>query len=56
LLPVRRWVGWGGWAVIIHGGAEVVVAEEVTERGERDWRREEKNREKNWFFFFNSGL
>ena len=51
LLPMRLLVGEGGWVVVVHDGAEMVMAEEAAERGGRDWwREEEKTGEKAYFF------
>jgi len=37
LLPMRLLVGEGGWVVVVHDGAEMVMVEEAAERGGRDW-------------------
>ena len=56
LLVVRRWVCRRGWAIVVHSGVEVVVVEEATKRGERDWQREEEKTRKKTDFLLNLGL
>ena len=53
-MPMRIWVGGGGWAIVFHDGAEVVVAVNTMERegratmaGEKPgggWLKTETNR------------
>jgi hypothetical protein len=42
-MPMRIWVGGGGWAIVFHDGAEVVVAVNTMEREREEQQWQEKN-------------
>ena len=48
-MPMRIWVGGGGWAIVFHDGAEVVVAVNTTKREGRATMAGEKPGG-GWFF------